>query len=376
MAVAARERARDDLVRLSHRGLDVRDFSQAAVRVLHRVVSFDGACVMTMDPATLLPTGHVVDNGLPEEVTPRLAEIELREPDVNKFTELARRKVPAASLSEATGGHLERSVRQRELRRPHGFDDELRAALATDSGTWGGIVLMREAGRAQFATGDVRLLASLSGHLAEGVRRAILLTGVSASDQEGDSPGLLLLADDDSIEVANPAAQRWLAELGDSDAPEDRLPLVVQTVATQARNIAAGTVDGRSIASARVRTRSGQWLLLRGSMLGAGPATRAAVVLEPARSPELAPLIADAYGLTPRERAITQLVAQGRSTNGISSRLHLSPYTVQDHLKSIFEKTGVGSRGELVARLFFEHYAPRLESGWQFDSNGWFAPRD
>ena len=87
-----------------------------------------------------------------------------------------------------------------------------------------------------------------------------------------------------------------------------------------------------------------------------------AVLLEQAQAPESAPLIADAYGLTDRERRVTELVAQGLSTTDIGRRLHLSAYTVQDHLKSIFDKTGTGSRGELVARLFFDHYVPRLQT--------------
>ena len=99
---------------------------------------------------------------------------------------------------------------------------------------------------------------------------------------------------------------------------------------------------------------------MRGSVLGDGPDSSVAVLIEQAQPAELAPLIADAYGLTDRERRVTELVAKGFSTNDIGQRLHLSAYTVQDHLKSIFDKTGAGSRGELVARLFFDHYAPRL----------------
>ena len=57
---------------------------------------------------------------------------------------------------------------------------------------------------------------------------------------------------------------------------------------------------------------------------------------------------------------MTQLVAQGLPTGAIARRLHISSWTVQDHLKSIFGKVGVASRGDLVARVFFARRAPRL----------------
>ena len=166
-----------------------------------------------------------------------------------------------------------------------------------------------------------------------------------------------MLAEDLSIELVDRAAEAWLCELREDDRPGHDLPPVITAVASRARLAAAGV---GATATARVRTATGRWLVVRGSMLGEGPGARIAVALEAARAAELAPLIAAAYGLTPRERLVTQLVAQGLSTAQIAERLHLSAYTVQDHLKAIFEKLGVSSRGELVARLFFEHYLPRL----------------
>ena len=46
------------------------------------------------------------------------------------------------------------------------------------------------------------------------------------------------------------------------------------------------------------------------------------------------------------------------ATAEIAARLHLSAHTVRDYVKATFEKVGVSSRGELVAKLFAEHYAP------------------
>lgn len=174
---------------------------------------------------------------------------------------------------------------------------------------------------------------------------------------DADPIGVLVLDPDDGIESANGAADTWLDELGADDRSPDDLPTVVRAVAAQSRRVA--TDDGTR-ASARVLTPAGRWAVVRGSMLGDGSDARVAVIMEPVRPIEMAPLIADAYGLTDREREVTELVARGLTTNEIAAELHLSPYTVQDHLKAIFERTGTRSRGELVARLFFDHHAPRL----------------
>jgi len=174
------------------------------------------------------------------------------------------------------------------------------------------------------------------------------------SRHEDDAPGVVLLAADDSIVTANEAGERWLAELGSgADAP---IPPVVAAVAHAVRP----GVARASTARARVRTPEGSWLLVRGSTVGGDARACAAVTIERARMHDLAPLVADACELTERERTITRLVAQGLATRAIAERLHVSPWTVQDHLKAIFAKVGVRTRGELVARVFFAPWAPRL----------------
>ena len=173
-AAATRDRVRADVVRIVHRRVDLPEIVRAVGRTLHRAVPFDGICLLTVDPATLLPTGEIVENGVPPSARMRLTEIELGEPDFNKFTALARAPVPAASLSAATGGELDRSRRHREIRRPNGFADELRTVLTGPTGSWGSLTLLREARRPHFTDADVRFVASLADTLADGVRRAAL----------------------------------------------------------------------------------------------------------------------------------------------------------------------------------------------------------
>ena len=79
-------------------------------------------------------------------------------------------------------------------------------------------------------------------------------------------------------------------------------------------------------------------------------------MLERAAPDQVAPLIARANQLTARETEIAILVLRGNSTSEIAAELFISPYTVQDHLKSIFEKVGVRSRRELATEIFEPHY--------------------
>jgi DNA-binding CsgD family transcriptional regulator len=178
----------------------------------------------------------------------------------------------------------------------------------------------------------------------------------------------MMFAPGGELVSANDEALAWIEELPiDSwEKPADRpgqarpeiLPLVLVSTLTRARASALHGEGGTC--RSRTRTAAGRWLVCHASCLRDQDGTfgNTALVIEPATSSEIAPIIVQAYGLTQREQEITQLLSHGASTAEMAERLFLSPHTVRDHLKAVFEKVGVSSRGELVAKLFAEHYAP------------------
>src|SRR3954470_23534777 len=95
---------------------------------LRRAVPFDAAFWTTVDPATLLFTAPYQEE-IPPDTVPHFVENEFLEDDVNKFAALARDPAGLRTLAQATGGDLDRSARFREVFRPLGLGDELRAVL-------------------------------------------------------------------------------------------------------------------------------------------------------------------------------------------------------------------------------------------------------
>jgi len=229
--------------------------------------------------------------------------------------------------------------------------------LRTRSGeVWGLLGLYREPDAPMFSAAEKAFLTRIAPTLADGARRA-LLVGEASEPDHPEAPGLLIVDAAGEVHSRTPGADRWLAEI--TAGPADRLPSPVLAVAGRAlRAAASGEPD--AIATARVRARGGGWLMLHGARLIGDDEQRVAVIIEAAHPARLYPLLMAAYRLTERERDVTEQVLLGASTAQIAQALAMTAHTVQQHLKSIFDKTGVRSRRDLVGRVFFTHYEPRF----------------
>jgi DNA-binding CsgD family transcriptional regulator len=369
------ERTRQEIIRLSHAGLDSKTFRVEAVKQLRKAIPVDVSFFATADPATLLFTGSVVDDVL-AQASSQFLENEFLRDDSVKFASLARGRSPVDSLGAATRGELVRSPRYQEILAPMELGDELRAALVVGSKCWGFMCLHRERSSPNFTPAEAAFLAKLTPHLAEGLRTALLIGDAQGTSSAPDGPGLLLLGDDLSLAAITPAAEGWLAEVAESDWPSSlEVPDAVYAVAARLLALERGghTPPGL-MPRIRLRTASGRWLVLHASRLRAADTEgQIAVIFEQARPSEIAPLIVDAYGLTKREGEITRLVLRGLSTAEVSGELHITPNTVRDHFKSIFDKVGVRSRRELVGQVFTQQYQPRMATGRELDAEGWFT---
>ncbi len=355
----AKQRGRERIAVLAGRGMDLVTFWRECTEALTPAVPhYLGPCWFTLDPASLLVTSHFQE-GL-EEIPHEWLAQEYFADDFNKMADVARTARGVATLHEATGGDPSRSPRYRQVLVPYGGDQEMIAGLRTTSGeVWGALGLYREQGAPMFDAADLDFVRAVAPSLAEGARKALLL-GEARDPDDPHGPGLIVLTESWEVESMTAGVEQWLDELPDGDWGQGQLPSAVAAVAGQALRTAQGVDAPGQVAFARVMTRGGRWLVLHGAALVADGSRRAAVIIEPAHPARLMPLLMAAYQLTERERDITRLVLQGNSTTEIAESLFISPHTVQHHLKSVFSKTGVRSRRDLVGKVFFAHYEPRM----------------
>jgi DNA-binding CsgD family transcriptional regulator len=200
---------------------------------------------------------------------------------------------------------------------------------------------------------DISALRELTVPVTAAIRRAQARTFAEGPSRAGrlDGPVVLLLSPDLEVRGQTPGSHEPLRRLVPRDDDGPPVPAGAYNVAAQLLAVEAG-VDAHP-PWARAHLGDGVWATLRAARLdGPLPVARRdiAVSIEESPPPERLSLFALTTGLSGREREILGHVAAGRDTVEVAARMHLSAYTVQDHLKSMFTKTGTRSRRTLLAR--------------------------
>ncbi|MFV9428238.1 helix-turn-helix transcriptional regulator [Rhodococcus aetherivorans] len=366
---------------------DGTQFRENVMDVLGAFVPYDGGCLAPVDPAVVVPTGFTT-RGLDDPIEVLRLSIEIEygpDPDPDSLYVLLHRPSGIRRVGEPDGdGTGQGNRRYLELVSQLGMGHELQLVFRDgDRRCWGVGELMREPGRG-FTDAELAMLDDVLGDIANGFRTTLirdasaqaLMRDASAQALMRDAsarvrhsevangcpgPAVVVIGADDDFDSVTAAAAVWFERLGWGSPVRGRLG-PAHVVARQVRRTRP------TPATVRLRTLDGEWVVLRAAIFdGTG---RVVMTFERARLPEIVTLVTAAYGLTPRESEVLVEVLSGRSRNEIARRLFISPYTVQDHLKNIFTKTGVNSRRSLVSRLACTEYMPRF--GGDLRPDGWF----
>ena len=340
----ARTRARERLEALAQARLDSEEARREAIAVLRLAVGFERWCWPLTDPASALSTSGIAEFDLWAEV-PRIAALE-EHGDITSKPGLALGERTSVTLSAATGGDLALSMRWRECLRPYGVGDELMTVCRDRHGCWASVELMRDSDDPPFTDEDTALLHELAPVLATMIRRGLHEREPAAQREQTPPPATLIIDHQLQPTSWTPAFREWLAEL---PTGPDVLPPAVYELGTRVLT-PPGAGNGLP-ASVRTRTRSGRWATLEGAPLEGADRGRAAISIRAATVDEVFDFLAMAYDLTRRERQLVALVLDGLATKQLAAALCISPHTVQDHLKSIFAKTQLRSRRELISHL-------------------------
>jgi DNA-binding CsgD family transcriptional regulator len=247
--------------------------------------------------------------------------------------------------------------------------DTRRIAPIVRGQAWGSVHIARRAGSGPFDRRDVEALGRLTGAIARGIRTSLRFDAARRGTGAAP-PGLVVVGPGDAVEIITPPARELLDALGNTALgyAEGSLPAAVLALASHVRSERFAAGAGTDVVT--VPSAAG-WITLHASRTSEADG-RVAIVVERSSGTASATLRLEVHGATSREREVATLLARGATTAEIAAALTLSQHTVQDHVKSLFEKLGVASRQELVARVFLDEYVPEIVAATPIGSRGRF----
>ncbi len=319
----------------------------AVLDEIRRVVAFDAYAWLLTDPETEVGSAPVADVPcLPE--LPRLIRLKYLTA-INRWTLL---EGAAGVLSVSTQGQLNRSLVWCEMLADYGVTDVASVVFRCRHGCWGFLDLWRRGDAPCFTPSDTAFLTALAKPVTDALRRCAANTfTLTAPAMVRVGPIVLVLSPDLDVRAQTPETSEYLRVLVPPGADQRPIPAGAYNVGAQLLAVEAG-VDMHT-PTARVHLSAGVWLTLRAARIGtSGPIADQdiAVAIDIASATERTSLFGRACGLSARELELLAHLITGSDTRKLAALMFVSENTVQDHLKSIFSKTGTSNRRLLLAR--------------------------
>jgi DNA-binding CsgD family transcriptional regulator len=187
----------------------------------------------------------------------------------------------------------------------------------------------------------------------------------SHSLQQQSSTGVIFFTCTGQRLFMNTEAQAFIKQLQPLSTRENGTSLIPEQIHTIVQDLIDRLIhcghskDCESIQVERLCFANDQRFLLRGFCIPDEPLaqnSRFLIVMEKLNQQELRCPNADMrqrYHLTEREQMVIIYLMLGFTNKEIANRIHLSEYTVKEHLKRIMHKTQTTTRTGLLARMIF-----------------------
>jgi DNA-binding CsgD family transcriptional regulator len=326
---------------------DARALRLAVLDEIRGVAGFDAYSWLLTDPESEVGCAPLADVPcLPE--LPRLIRLKY----LTKINRWTRLDAPVALLRAATGERRERSLVWREMLASYGVNDVASLVFRDRFGCWAFLELWRTDSGARFTDAEAESLTAIAPPVTEALRRCQARTfDLVAPAPDRTGPVVLVLSPQLEVRAQTAETDLYLRTLVPPDADQPPVPSGAYNVAAQLLAVETGVDDHP--ASARVHLSGGTWLTLRAARIGgAVPPDEQdiAVTIENTSAAERTAVFTRAFGLSAREAELLSHLVAGSDTHLISQRMFLSEHTIQDHLKSIFAKTGTRNRRTLLVR--------------------------
>ncbi len=325
-----------------------RELRARVVEQLRRVIDFSYYVWVITDPVTWVGTAPLAS--VPDlQSLPLLIRLKYQAA-TNRWTALPPGRCVALSAT-ATG--RTRAGSWQNLLETYGVSDVASLSLRDKYGAWSFLDLWRCGGSPPTFTADeTELLTSLAAPLTTAVRRSQAATfSLPAQWSYPSGPAVMVLADDLLPRQQTLSMDDRLRELLPTAPDLTPVPAAVYNVAAQLLAVEKGVDDHPPLA--RTHLTGGTWISLHASRIAGlqdSASGQIAVTLEAISVRDHVEIFARTTGLSARERQLIHQLVRGSDTADIAEILHISPLTVQDHLKSIFSKTSTNSRYELISR--------------------------